>query len=382
MGIKLADDTVDASDRQALADWILTNPRLTKGDLTIEFEKAFAKYVGNEYAVFVNSGSSANMLMFYSLIINDKIHFGDKVVVPAISWATDYAPVVQCGLNPILCDCNLDDLSVDINHLELLFKTEKPKVLILVSVLGMRPKMEAIKELCDKYRVILLEDNCESLGTPNLNHFGLMCSHSTFYGHHISTIEGGFVTTDSKSWYNVLCMLRAHGWIRDLDEQSKGYFRQYMNVNEFEEKYTFLIPGFNFRNTEIGAFLGLRQLKKADNFLRTRLMNAVRFYKQIENGWISSYLPSFALPLICESTEHRDKLVAGLKAKEIECRPIIAGNMAKQPMYSRYLLPGYQHTDLPNADIVHSRGLYLPNHQGLTYTDIDLMVEEVLKYEY
>ena len=154
--IKLVNDTIDNGDIDELIGWLSTYPRLTKGELTLEYEEEWAKYLGTKYAVFVNSGSSANLLMLYSMIESGIINKGDKVVVPALSWSTDLAPVVQLGLEPVLCDCNMEDLSVDLKHLEELIEKESPKVLMLVSVLGLVPSMKEIKTLCNENGVVLL----------------------------------------------------------------------------------------------------------------------------------------------------------------------------------------------------------------------------------
>jgi CDP-6-deoxy-D-xylo-4-hexulose-3-dehydrase len=196
--IDLIQDTIDNQDIDNLIEWLKTYPRLTKGSKTIEFENKWSKWLGSKYSVFVNSGSSANLLMLYALKVLNKMK-NNKVCVPSLCWATDLAPVLQFDMKPLLIDCNLDNLSVDLNHLEEVFKTEQPSVLLLVSVLGLSPDMESIVELCEKYDVILLEDNCESQGTKfkgtKLGNFGLMSSFSTYFGHTMSTIEGGVISS-------------------------------------------------------------------------------------------------------------------------------------------------------------------------------------------
>ena len=201
--IKLVNDTINNDDIDQLINWLKTYPRLTKGQLTLDLETKWSKWLGTNYSVFCNSGSSANLLMLWTLVEANRINKNSKVVVPSAAWATDLSPVIQLGMTPILCDINLNDLSVDLNHLEEIFKTSKPEVLLLVSVLGLVPNMERIVKLCEDYNVILLEDTCESMGSKlNIGHnpamkklgtFGLMSSFSTYFGHHISTIEGGFV---------------------------------------------------------------------------------------------------------------------------------------------------------------------------------------------
>ena len=159
--ITLVKDTIDNKDIDRLVDWLKTYPRLTKGLVTLEFEAKFSKWLGRKYSVFCNSGSSANLLMLSVL----KEKYGSKkVVVPSVAWSTDLAPVIQLGLQPILCDCNMKDLAVDLEHLEKIFTEESPDALLLVSALGLVPDMNKIVELCSKYDVILLEDTCESMG--------------------------------------------------------------------------------------------------------------------------------------------------------------------------------------------------------------------------
>ena len=202
--ITLVKDTIDNKDIDRLVDWLKTYPRLTKGPVTLEFEEKFSKWLGRKYSVFCNSGSSANLLMLSALQQGGYLK-NNKVVVPSVAWATDLAPVIQLGLDPTLCDSNFNDLSVDLYHLEQIFKEQSPSVLMFVSVLGVVPNMDKVVELCNKYDVILLEDTCESMGCEyrgrKLGTFGSMSSFSTFFGHHISTIEGGLISTDDKKLY-------------------------------------------------------------------------------------------------------------------------------------------------------------------------------------
>lgn len=261
---------------------------------------------------------------------------------------------------------------------------------MLVSVLGIAPS-EGVRHLCSKYKVAIIEDNCESLLTPHLSNPGnakehylgshintLMSSFSTFYGHHMSTIEGGFITTNDRFLYNSLLMMRAHGWSRDLSEEDRKTLRDEYNISEWQEKYTFYIEGFNFRNTEISAFLGLRQLEIIKENISKRLNNAIYFYDNIKTSWKPHYssLPTFSLPLILDSPEQRDKLIKLLNENEVENRPLIAGNIARQPVYENLLKNGEVY---PNADVVHDRGMYIPNHHKLLKKDLNLMIRLVNK---
>lgn len=378
MPINLVEDTVTKEDIDSLCAWLQTSPRLTKGDLTLELEKRFAELIGTKYSVFVNSGSSANLMMMYLL----KVAGHKDVVIPAICWATNLAPAIQFDMNIHICDCNLDNLGIDCESLEKIFIESRPTVLFLVSVLGMDPNRVAIQYLCDKYNVTIIEDNCESLLTSidkSHSYLGgfastLMSSFSTFYGHHMSTIEGGFITTNDKFVYNSMLMMRAHGWSRDLSNEDKKVMRDSYGISEWQERYTFYIEGFNFRNTEISAFLGLRQLDTIKANILTRTNNALYFYNNIQSKWKPKEIPTFSLPLILDSTEQRTKLIEVLNAHQIENRPLIAGNIARQPVYESFLREGEVY---PNADIVHDRGMYLPNHHNLKREDLELMIRLV-----
>lgn len=382
--IPLVKDTINKSEIDRLIGWLKTYPHLTKGDLTVQYEAEWSRILGCKYSVFVNSGSSANLLMLYSLIESGKINRGDRVVVPAVSWSTDLAPVVQFGLEPILCDCNLKDLSVDVEHLEQIIKTHRPKVLLLVSVLGLVPDMKQIVNLCDKHDVILLEDACESLGSKHdrkmIGTFGLMSSFSTYFGHHLSTIEGGMVCTDDRDIYNMLKSLRSHGWDRDMDLDVQESLRQQYNVSDFESLYKFYNYGFNVRATDLQAFLGLDQLKKLDFITKERNKNYNLYNKHLKNDyWMppkstdEMYISNFAYPVLVPD---RNKVIKELKNKEIAVRPLISGSHGRQPFWIRH--NGV--TKLKNADLVNDNGMYLPNNHELQEEDIHLICSVIKKH--
>ena len=380
--IKLVTDTINNKDIDSLITWLKTYPRLTKGELTPKLEEKWSKWLGTDYTVFCNSGSSANLLMLWALIEAKRITRDSKVVVPSVAWATDLAPVIQLGMTPILCDSNLEDLSVDINHLEKIFKETKPEVLLLVSVLGLVPDMKKISELCKKYNVILLEDTCESMGSKygdkKLGTFGLMSSFSTYFGHHMSTIEGGFVSTDDEELYEVLKSIRSHGWDRDSSSKYSKQLREKWNTSDFDALYTFYHSGFNLRSTDLQAFIGLGQIDKLDNICKKRNKNFKTYQKELrhispiiqENGFVSN----FAYPVI---HEHRNRIVKRLQDLDIEVRPMICGSMGTQPFYVKK----YGKKELPNVSLIDRYGFYVPNHPGLTDSDILNIVEIIKDYE-
>ena len=379
--IKLVNDTIDNTDIDGLIDWLKTYPRLTKGPLTIELEKKWSKWLGVDNSIFCNSGSSANLLMLWALVEANRISKNSKIVVPSAAWATDLSPVIQLGMTPILCDINLEDLSVDLEHLESIFKTTKPEVLLLVSVLGLVPDMEKIVELCNKYNVILLEDTCESMGSKfkdkKLGTYGLMSSFSTYFGHHISTIEGGFVSTDDGELYEVLKSIRSHGWDRDANPEYSKYLRNQWKTSDFDALYTFYHSGFNLRSTDLQAFIGLGQIDKLDSICKKRNKNFKIYQKELAsltpfiNPWYDCFISNFAYPVI---HENRDMIVKRLQDANIEVRPMICGSMGTQPFYVKQ----YGKKELPNASIIDKYGFYVPNHPGLTKEEI-LKITNIIK---
>jgi len=367
--IKLVTDTIDTTDIDLLIKWLQTYPRLTKGKITIQFEHKWSEWMGRKYSLFCNSGSSANLLMLAALLEGDYISPGAQVVVPALSWATDLAPVMQLGLKPILCDINIQDLSVDLDYLEDIFKNSRPSVLILVSVLGLVPQMDRILDLCQQYNVVLLEDVCESLGSTfnqkKLGTFGLMSSFSTYFGHHISTIEGGIVTTDDRKLINILRSLRSHGWERDLDKDVQTTLRDEYEIDEFSALYTFYYAGFNLRSTDLQAFIGLGQLDKLDQICFIRNKNYFLYNKFIKNDYwsppisLKHFVSNFAFPII---HPNKKEIVEKLQESKIEVRPLICGSLGSQPFYVKKYGP----IELPNASHIDKYGCYIPNHPGLT----------------
>ena len=383
--IDLIQDTIDNQDIDNLIEWLKEYPRLTKGPKTLEFESKWSKWLGTKYSVFVNSGSSANLLMLYALKILNKMK-NNKVCVPALCWATDLSPVLQFDMTPLLIDCNLDNLSIDLNHLEEVFKTESPSVLILVSVLGLSPDMDLITNLCKKYDVILIEDNCESQGTKfkgvKLGNFGLMSSFSTYFGHTMSTIEGGVITTNDEEIYYTLLQLRSHGWDRDLPEFKQKELRKEWEVSDFSALYTFYIPGFNLRSTDLQAQLGIQQLDKVDIMINNRFQNFLYYKSKLENKtWFpktfsDEFTSNFAIPFITKTAEDKEKLIKELDSNNIVCRPLISGSMGIQPFYKKL----YGENKLPNCSIIDEKGVYVPNHDKMTKEDIDRVCNILLKY--
>jgi CDP-6-deoxy-D-xylo-4-hexulose-3-dehydrase len=411
--IGLVNDTIDKQDIDELIGWLKTYPKLTKGELTIQLEKKWAKYVGTKYSVFVNSGSSANLLLLYALSklnknscrgrFYEKTHEAEnkaKIIVPAISWSTDLAPVIQLGMEPVLVDCNMNDLTIDLNHLnDILVMDKKDDItaIISVSVLGFSPDLDELKKFTDHYGIDLIEDNCEAMGTlyngKHIGTHGIASTYSTYFGHHISTVEGGFVNTDDDELYNMLLMLRSHGWDRDLPEKTRIELRNRWKREEFDSPFNFYVPGFNLRSTEINAKLGLQQLKKLNNNVEIRNRN-FNLYQELlwkENvpgfpGWKpkpleNSYVSNFAYPVIHPM---KRAMVDDLQNAGVETRPLICGSLGNQPMYIKYVDNKhlFEKEMTPNADnVVDGFGFYVPNHPGMTENDVLFICDILNKYK-
>lgn len=382
--IKLVSDTIDKNDIQRLTAWLSGEqiPRLTKGPVTIEFENKWSSYLGVKHTTYVNSGSSAILLALAALKQTGLKN--EKVVVPTLSWLTDISSVMQLGMQPILCDCNLTDLSVDLGHLENIFIKEQPSVLILVSVLGLVPHMDKVLELCKKHNVLLIEDVCESMGSEyngkKLGTFGDISLFSLYYGHHLSTIEGGLICTNNEKLYYIINSMRSHGWDRDWPKEVQEQYRKEYQVSDFDALYTFYYPGFNLRATDLQAYIGLTQIDKLNKFSKIRNNNFQIYNKLLTKSLLKvrndeqNFVSNFAYPYV---SNNRNKIVKALIENNIEVRPLIAGSLGRKPFWYKT----YGITVLPNADLINEKGFYIPNHQDLTEQDISRICEIIHENE-
>ena len=377
--IPLVNDTISDQELFDLADWIKTLPRLTMGDLSKKFENEWSKWLGIHHSIFVNSGSSANLLMIDTLKESNRLK-SNNIVVPAVSWSTTVAPIIQLGLNPVLCDADPKNLGLNLDHFEdILFQKDIGAVLI-VHVLGVPNHMSEIVALCKKYDVILLEDCCESHGSEYNNKkvgtFGLMSTFSFFYGHHISTIEGGMISTSDDEINELLTLKRAHGWARNLPDDIQEKYKKKFQVSDFESLYTFYTIGYNLRPQEISAFLGLGQMKNIDKYGKIRNKNYQHYKEQLRDFWFqtcnNSFVSNFAYGMLFEN---RNKIVLELMKNGIECRPLICGSIGLQPFWKNI----YGKCSLPIADKIHKEGLYLPNNPKIKFSEIDFICEILRK---
>lgn len=375
MTISLAEDTISHEELESLSAWILAGNRLTKNGETLAFEAEFEEYMGVKHAIVTNSGSSSNLLMIYALKEAGYLR-NNKVIAPAVSWVTTVSPLMQFGFDVSLCECDAQNLGLNIDHLEQLCKTERPALIILVHVLGHANHMDEIQHICKKYDVLLIEDSCESLGSElngrKLGGLSTAGSFSFYYGHHISTVEGGMVVTNDTDLYHVMLSLRSHGWSRDLPAEIRDGLMAEHGIDEFRNLYTFYYPGFNLRSTDLQAFIGRSQLKKLDRITvdRERNYNTYRaalgdFFCQTSS---TDPMSSFAYGTLIEN---RNEVFEHLSRNDIECRPLICGNIGRHPFWTKR----YGDPQLKNADIVHDFGIYMPNHHNLSEEDVRFVCE-------
>lgn len=370
--IKLVNDTIDTNDINNLIHWLQSNPRLTKGPKTVEFENEWSNWLGCRYSVFVNSGSSANLAVLYGLKLANKLK-NNKIVFSCLSWVTTIAPAMQIGLTPFLCDVDPYTLGIDVEKFEKLCQRENPAAVMIVHALGFPNNMEKLVEICQRYNVLLIEDSCECVGTTyhgrKLGTFGFVSTFSTYYGHHFSTIEGGFICTNDFDFYNILKSIRSHGWSRDLDEVTRKNLQLKYGIDDFRNQYTFYYPGFNLRSTDLQAVIGLEQLKKLDEFCKKRYANLLKYDALIFNDeWKIDirkfeFVSNFAYPIIHKKSA---QIVEALAEAKVECRPLIAGSISKQPFFYEK----YGHFSFPFAEKIHSHGLYLPNNPDMTEAEL------------
>ena len=368
----LASSSWDEKEYQVILE-TLKSERLTMGSKTLEMEEKFASLNGSKYCVMVNSGSSANLLMIASLFYtnNDakKLEIDDEVIVPTVSWGTTYFPLHQLGLKTVFVDIDLKTLNI--NPLKIKEKINpKTKAIFCVNLLGNPCNFDLINEIANEHNLLILEDNCESLGCvykgKKGGSLGLMGTHSSFFSHHFSTMEGGYVTTDDEELYQILVCLRSHGWTRNLP--NKNLITGRKSNNNFNESFKFVLPGYNLRPLEIAAACGLSQLDKIDDFIKQRRLNAIEFVKQfsifqdliIQEETEQSSWFGFSIIIKEKSNISRAQFLRILDKHKVAYRPIVSGNFLENPVlqYFKYK------ADIknPSAELVHKNGFFLGNH--------------------
>jgi CDP-6-deoxy-D-xylo-4-hexulose-3-dehydrase len=386
--IKLIKSTFynEKKTKKELCNFIMHADKLSIGKECRRFENRFAQYQGRKHCIFVNSGSSANLALIQALLNLGRLRKGDRVGFSALTWSTNVMPLIQLGLTPVPIDIELDTLNVSSHTLAARITRYPIKALFLTNLLGFCHDIDIIAHLCKKHNVILIEDNCESLGTvykgKKLGNYGLAATFSFYVGHHMSTIEGGAVVTDDDELATMLHLVRAHGWDRNLTEEKQMILRVKHNVNStFYSRYTFYDLGYNLRTTEIQGFLGNNQLQYINRIISSRQKNFFYMAKAIF-ARSDLYYPirfdhidtvsNFAVPVICRARAIRDRLVAACDGK-VEIRPIVGGDMTSQPFFHKY----FSTANLPhpvNAKLVHEQGLYFGNNPELTKKEMDSII--------
>ena len=371
----LAKETINNEDINILCDWLKSYPRLTKGQLTWEVEEAWSQYIGTKHAVFNNSGSSANLLMVYAAIMTGRIK-NKKIVVPSVGWVTTIAPAIQFGLEPIMVGADPKTFGIDLDQLEAVCEKERPDAVIYVQVLGVPHYRERLLALKSKYGFTLLEDACAALGASYsdgqmVGTIGDMSSFSFYFGHQLSTIEGGMVNTSDKELYETLLMLRSHGWGKDLPEDSYNKLIEENDVDDFHKPFTFFIAGFNLRSTDLQAFLGLRQIKKANWVSVRRNENHLLYAKLLEGyvqfqDWRGHNPVSISFGALANNKEHRKEIVTRLVESGIETRIFSAGNLGRHPFWTKR----YGQFEDEMSDRIHSCGFFVPNYPELTEDEV------------
>lgn len=379
--IRLAEQTISEEELSRLSEWILKNEKLTKGPLTERFEEAFSQYIGSKFSVFVNSGSSANLLIAQALKVSGKLK-NNRVILPAVSWVTTVTPFLQLGFEARLCDCSSTDLGLDVSSLEQMIVEFDPALVVLVNVLGHSNDIGSIRALCEAHGVFLVEDSCEALasesGGKKLGCFGVAGSFSFYYGHHISTIEGGMVVTDDEELWNLMKSIRSHGWARDVDSKTQKSWKKNAGteIDEFRNLYTFYHSGFNLRSTDLQAFLGLSQLDRLPEIANVRSQNFIQYRRRLGNYFVQSSCAQFCSSF-AYGTLVTDPQAVGLHLKRhgVESRPLICGNIGRHPFW----ISEYGVSRNKNADFVHDFGIYLPNHHLLSGDDINRVCDLFLE---
>ena len=384
MEYKLASSTWDEKEVEAINE-VLKSDMYSMGEKVKEYEINFASTFSSKYCVMTSSGSTANLLMIASMFFTKnhsrKLKRGDEVIVPAVSWSTTYFPLQQYGLKVKFIDIDRSTLNMDLQQLREAI-SDKTKVILAVNLLGNPNNFDEINSIIGKKEITLLEDNCESLGAKfegkDAGTFGLMGTFSSFFSHHIATMEGGCILTDDEEIYHILLSIRAHGWTRNLPKNN--HVTGIKSDNEFDEAFKFVLPGYNVRPLEMSGAIGIQQLKKLDNILEIRRKNANYFidkfkdhpFFEVQKEISSSSWFGFSLILNEKCPKDRSEIVKILNANNIECRPIVTGNFLK----NKEVLEHFNYEvfgSVENAEYIDKNGLFVGNHHVGITSQIDYL---------
>jgi CDP-6-deoxy-D-xylo-4-hexulose-3-dehydrase len=375
--------------KDELSSFIKKAKKLSMGKLCEHFEHKFANFQGRKHAILFNSGSSANLALLQALKNLQILKNNDSIGFSALTWATNVMPILQLGMKPIPIDIEIETMNISSKTLRKRIKDNKLKALFVTNVLGFTGDLSEIKNICNSKNIILLEDNCEALGTElfegKSGNFGLASTFSFYVAHHMSTIEGGMVCTDNDDLAVMLKIVRAHGWDRNLTNNEKGLIRNKFKIfDDFYAKYTFYDLGYNLRPTEITGFIGLKQL----DVITKNNIKRLGIYKKIYNVYSKNsdfiehftqhikFLSPFAFPVICKTKDLREKYLKKFKENEIEIRPLIAGNITRQPFFKKYVKKTYS---LKKADFIHENAFYFGLYPEMNKKEIELIKSVLIK---
>ena len=370
----LMKDCITQKDKDELVNFIKKSNRYTNGPQIKEFEKQWSTWLGVNYSLFVSSGSTANTLLLASIIEEYNLKKGDKVLVPAMTWVTNISPIIQLGLEPIFCDVEPNTFSFDLDHLQKISKKHKDiRVVFVTHLFGVPAPINEFKKIIPD--AIYLEDCCESHGAEIYG--GKVGTHSegstfsSYFGHHMTTVEGGFVSTNDKNLYELMSAKRSHGMAREC---STEVFEQYKkDYPEVDERFMFVTDGYNFRNTEIGAVIGLSQLPRLDSIIERRREICDTFVSMLKEYEDTFDIPnftgnsSFCLPFILKDKSIKPKLQKYLEENGVETRPLCGGNLLRQPFLQNYTL----NLDKPKVDYLHFHGFFIGNNHLVTDDDLN-----------
>lgn len=382
----LASSTWDENEYSAIQR-VIDSDMFTMGKEVAQYEQDFATFFGSKYALMVSSGSTANLLMIASLFFTKneslKLKRGDEVIVPAVSWSTTYFPLQQYGLKVKFVDIDRNTLNMDLDKLDAAI-TDKTRAILSVNLLGNPNDFNRMNEIIAGRNIFILEDNCESMGATlngkQAGTYGIMGTFSSFFSHHIATMEGGCVVTDDEELYHILLCIRAHGWTRNLPKFNKVSGEK--SDDAFEESFKFMLPGYNVRPLEMSGALGIEQLKKLPHFIEMRRKNAKLFqslfaehpFIDIQQETGSSSWFGFSLILKENAPYNRAELVKLLIKHGIECRPIVTGNFLKNSEVLEYF--DYEVSGgLAAAEYLDKHGLFVGNHQNGIEKEIKLLAK-------
>jgi len=378
--IRLHSSTIDYKSTFSCLDALLKN-KITMGQIVKSYEEIYAKYIGESYNVLsCNSGSSANLLAISTLVQSKKLKKGDKVIVPALSWSTTIFPLVQYGLIPIFCDCNDLDFNISIDNLRRLVEIHTPKALMLIHTYGCPADMDKICKICSNNNIFLIEDTCESMGAEwdsrKVGTFGEVSTFSSYYSHHICTLEGGLTCFKEKSDMQIAESVRSHGWLRHL-EKNDEIFRDY---SQLDPSFLFNYIGYNLRLSEPQAAIGIEQLKQLDSFIENRSKSAMLYTKFFNNfqDLFKVIKPKekaksswFGFPMVLTGNlkGKRNDLRKRLLENDIESRPFLAGDFTIQPVVNKF--EHLKDIDLNISKSISEDGLAIPCHQDIKEIDVE-----------